>query len=296
MKRYFYIFRRSLWCSVVTVMCVCASFFFTGCDADIYAPADSQLVVEGWIEHDGFPVVMVSRTLPLNPHLQSLDSLSQYIVKWAAVSVTDGIDTVYLTGKYDAGYFPPYVYTTTRMRGVAGRTYELCVDWQDYHATAQTVIPSAPAVDSFSVKRVADSDSLFVVEATITDPAAEKNYYQLYSRVGGSARQYLAAYLGTFNDDVMKRPATVPVYRGHRAGTGQQYIPYFKLGDTVSVKVAHIGADAFRFWSDYNSVFSESGNVLFAPSHGVRGNMVGAHGYWQGQNACTAYFIIPHRL
>lgn len=83
--------------------------FTASCDISQDSPdVPSGLVVEGWIEDGGFPIVLLTRSMPVNEEYLDPDTLNDYLVKWAKVSVTDGNDTVVLTGKYDKGYFPPF--------------------------------------------------------------------------------------------------------------------------------------------------------------------------------------------
>ena len=105
------------------------AFVFVACDDEFGIKSQSSdLVVEGWIQNNQFPVVILTRTLPVTSEFQEMDNLEDYIVNWAKVSITDGTDTVVLTGKYDEDYFPPYIYTTGRMRGETGKSYKLMVD------------------------------------------------------------------------------------------------------------------------------------------------------------------------
>ena len=263
------------------------------CEADIYAPHTPELVVEGWVEAGGFPVVMVTKSFPVTTDKQSKDSLAAHLVKWATVSVSDGDTTVYLTGKYDKGYFPPYVYTTTALRGREGKTYTLRVDYDGYLATASTTIPPAPRVNRFFLEPTAGDSEAWLVSVELDDPPEEKNYYQLFSRVGSEDKQFLPAYLGCFDDDALKRPAKLPIYRAHRLGANMEYTPYFLAGDTVAVKVAQVDSVAFAFWRTYGDLVSNSENQFLAPTQGLRGNVQGAQGYWHGMNARTAWFIVP---
>ena len=268
--------------------------FLAGCDADVWQPYSSELVVEGWIEGEGFPVVMVTKTVPLSTDKQPKDSLANYLVKWATVSVSDGDTTVFLTGKYDKGYFPPYVYTTTAMRGKEGKSYHLRVEYRDYCATATTTVPAAPAVEGFYLERAEGKETYYIVNAILNDPEETKNYYQLFSRVGGKEKQFLTSYLGNFDDNVLKRPAVLPIYRGRKLGSNNIYTSYFLAGDTVAVKVAQIDAEAYRFWRGYNDILSNGSNQFFTPAQNVRGNVEGARGYWHGMGCRTAHFIIPY--
>ena len=185
----------------------------TGCEKDVLPPHKSILVVEGWIEDEGFPVVILTESLPVSQEYTSLDNISDYLVKWAKVTVSDGEQTEILIGKYEKGYFPPYVYTTSRIKGKAGRTYTLTVEYGDYYATAATTIPEPPAIDNLSIKKCADVDTLYQIDLTFKSKPS--NYYQIFTRVGANNRQFIASYLGSYDGKVLTPQSTLPVYKGY---------------------------------------------------------------------------------
>lgn len=251
----------------------------------------SQIVVEGWIESGGFPVVMLTRTLPVSTKYRNMEDLSDYIIRWAKVTVSNGTDSVVLTGKYDEGYFPPYIYTTSRMRGEEGKKYTLTVECEEYNATAITTIPSVPDDCTFSVERNTNSDTLFQIKARFVDNPLEKNYYQFFVRVGTQAKQYQASYLGTLDDAVLKTITEIPVYRGHQLKS-EKFTPYFTLSDTVSVKFAHIDETSFRIWDSYIKTLSLSSNMFLSVSTELESNIKGGYGYWFGYGAITNHIVI----
>ena len=72
----------------------------TACDEDYgIRSQSSDLVVEGWIQNNQFPVVILTRTVPVSSEFQDMSNLEDYIVYWAKVSITDGTDTVILSSK-----------------------------------------------------------------------------------------------------------------------------------------------------------------------------------------------------
>lgn len=266
--------------------------FISACDDDAgIHNQSSQLVVEGWIQNDQFPVVILTRTVPVSTEFQEMNDLKDYIIYWAKVTITDGTDTVVLTGMYDDNYFPPYIYTTGRMRGQTGKTYQLFVDYKDFHATATTTIPSTPQLDEFKVERLTDVDTLYKIKACFTDNPYEKNYYQLFTRVGTKSIQYTAAYLGSINDEVIDNHTEVTVYNGHRLDT-KAYTPYFTVNDTVSVKLAQVTKEGYLFWDQYTKNQSLSSNMFLSTIADVPSNVKGALGYWNGYGAVEKHFII----
>ncbi len=272
------------------------SLLTASCDNVHDAPVTSSgLVIEGWIEDDGFPVVMLTRSMPVNEEYLDPSTLNDYLVRWARVSVTDGLDTVVLTGKYDKGYFPPYIYTTSRMRGKANHSYTLIVEYDGLFATAKTTIPSRPLNGSFTVERCVGCDTLFQIIAHFRDDPSVKNYYQFFSRVGTTSKQYLASYLGSIDDAVLGASTDAPVYRGHRF-TVEDYTPYFKLADTVSVKLSQVDEASYCFWDEYTKTLSLSGNMFLSSNINLSTNVEGAIGYWCGMASITNHIVIADSI
>jgi len=244
-----------------------------------------ELVVEGYIDNDGFPVVMLTTTLPVNTESQSFDSLSSHLLRWAKVTVSDGERDVILTGMVDKRYFPPFIYTTTRMEGEVGKSYRLTVDYDNYHATAVTTIPQPPAVDSFKVES-AMKDSLYRIIVCFTDNPKERNYYKLFMRRGMRGRQWLSCYLGVLSDEVLDGYSEVVVNKGELATDTLDYTPYFFRTDSITIKFAQIDEAAYRFWNEFENYGSFARNPLFPLSKSLHSNIQGGVGFWYG---CGAY-------
>lgn len=261
------------------------------CTEDAVTPADPSLVVEGYIEDGGYPVVMVTKSMPITSKKQNLNDLSEYLVRWAKVSVISGEDTVILTGRYDKGYFPPYIYTTGRMRGQAGRTYELLVEYDGMAAHATTTITAPPRVEGFKVEKCLDSDTLYQIKALMSATEGKALNYQFFSRVGNSVKQYSASFLGGYNDSVTTGTYEVPIYRGHKFTT-EDYTPYFSVNDTVAVKCCQLDEAGYRFWKAYMASEFLSGGAMLSVSNNLPSNIVGGTGYWFGYGSTTSYFII----
>ena len=280
-----------------TIVCfiVFLATMLTSCDENHLAVTQPQLVVEGWIEDGGYPVVIVTSSIPISEEYMPAETLSDYIVRWATVTVYCGEDSAVLTGKYDKGYFPPYIYTTSRMKGEQGKNYSLKVEYKNMVATATTTIPPRPDVMRFRLEKCEDSDIMYQVKVVFTDNKEEKNYYQLFSKVGAENKQYLASYLGSIDDDVLGDTTEVAVYRGHEMLSTMDYTPYFRPNDTISVKLSQIDEASFHFWDDYIKILSLSSNPFMAPQRSIRYNIVNGFGYWCGMNSVKDYFVIPYK-
>ena len=278
-----YLFLFILLCSLIS------------CTEDELVPRDSMLAIEGWIENEGYPVVMVTKTFPISSEKYNMNNLEECIVKWAKVSVIHHKDTVVLTGKYDKGYFPPYVFTTGRMKGKAGETYKLLVEYKNLYATAITTIPSSPEIERYKVEKCADSDTLYQIKACMNLKDNSTDYYQFFVRVGSKKKQYLAAFLGYLDGTSSKQTIELPIYRGHEASVmsqGREYTPYYSINDTVSVKCCKVDELGYDFWKTYIETQYLSGAAILATTTNLPTNIVGGTGYWFGYGTNTSHLII----
>lgn len=282
------------------------SFFFpiifsciiAACDSDyLIDDSESKLVVEGWIENGGYPVVIVTKSLPVLEEGVEVDDIQDYLIRWAKVSVNDGTDTIILTGKYDRRYYPPYIYTTGRMKGKCGNTYRLTVEYKEYYATAETTIPLPPNINGFSVVPCSLSDTLYQIDVSFRDFQNEKNYYQLFTKVGAESEQYFAAMLGSIDDADYEtdKDVIVPVYRGHSL-LEEEYTPFFKYDDTVGIKFAQLNQTSYHFWYNYSKSQSFSSNILLSSTENLPSNITGGIGYWCGYGAVNTGLVIKECL
>lgn len=261
-------------------------------DDDYLPDYHSEMVVEGWIEEGGFPVVMVSCTYPVTERNTEKDDLADYVLHWARVSVTCEGREVLLTGMRDDRYFPPYIYTTSELRGEAGKQYTLTVDYRNMHAHATTSVLPAPQLDGLRSEPVPGERKLRSVTATFTDPAEERNFYQIFVKKGKDTRQYQAAYLGSVDDRSLSGQSEHGVHYG-RTFKDKDYTPYFSKGDTVYVKLAQVDEQSYNFWSEYDKNIILGASMLFPKSTNLPSNVEGAIGYWCGMGSTTRTLIIP---
>lgn len=267
-----------------------ATVWFFACNKREIPEQVPLLVVEGYIDDGGFPVVMLTTTLPVNTEPQSKDSIEGHLLKWAKVTVNDGEQEVVLTGMADKAYFPPFVYTTSRMRGMVGRSYTLQVDYENFHATAVTTIPERPIVDSLIVTRT-DVDTLYSITAYLKSISQQKNYYMAFIRIGSQGQQWLPAYLGLRFNEFVTDEICIPIYRP-KLFSDVEYVPFFNYGDSITVKIAQIDEQAYLFWKDYENSINFSRNPLFPFSENTCSNILGGIGCWYGSGIVKIPVII----
>lgn len=267
-----------------------AGVMFVSCTKDIFVASEPKMIVEGWIDADGFPVVILTEAIVVDDSYKDYSDVSNHIIKWAKVTVDDGDNEVVLTGKATLDYFPPYIYTTTKMRGEVGKKYKLTVEYKDYYAEAETFIPNKVSLDSIVVRTCDDADSLCYLNAYFLDSPSEKNYYKFFTMVEGRDSFYLSSNLAVFDDvQFPNGGAGVTLYSGNCIFDEEER-SYFNVGDRVFVKFAHIDSASFAYWEMYRDVVAFSRNFLMPYSRNLPSNVVGAYGYWFGYGS-TEYLV-----
>lgn len=252
------------------------------CSDDDNASEGQQVVVEGWIEDGEFPIVKLSSTIPITDKYQSLDSLGRYILRWQRVTISDGSQTVTLSGKIDERYFPPYIYTTTDMRGQTGRTYRLTIHRTDMpDITAETTIPESVPVDSFSMESFNGNPTRRSIYAHTTIPPYPLTYYKMFTRQKDDSQDYLSSFLGVMRSDMIPADGRISIQPG-RTNFEKNYIPYYNVGDTVFVRFARIDSVSYEYWRSFEDMLSLSRNSLFPITKNMPSTIPDALGYWQG--------------
>lgn len=252
-------------------------FAIMGCGQDAATSKDSQLVVEGWIDAGEFPVVKLTKTVPLSSYNIKLDSLSGYVDRWAKVSISDGERTEVLVGRYDDKYFPPFIYTTYSMRGEVGKVYTLRVESSDGKVVeAKNGIPASQVVDSFCVEPT-DVDSLFQLYAYVNG----KQPCKFFTQVLNSQSEMYSAELGLVDTDMLKGGRKISVKRG-RNNLNKDYTPFFKRNEIIRVKLSTLNAEGFAFWRSFEDMIALSRVPLVGTNSNLKSNVPGAYGYWLG--------------
>ena len=260
------------------------------CDRVRFEETEPVLVVEGWIDAGGFPKVMLTQSIPVSDKAHSLDDLGEYIIRWAKVTVSDGERSVILTGKYAPSYFPPYIYTTGDMRGEAGKSYTLTVQYGDFYATAETTIPSKVRVQGFDTGY---NDGDYGITALVDDNPDEKNYYKFFVRVLERDSMFLSSNFAVIDDKDYRFPCKIPVEIGNSIVYDSENLHILTEKDKLLVKFAQVDSVAYSFWDKYKNLVELGQNVIFKYSTSLPTNITGGVGYWFGYGA-TEYMFEPY--
>lgn len=272
----------------------------SACDSDyIIRDAAQQYVVEGWIDNGAAPVVILTKSMPIDDHFHTEEDVMDLLVTDANVRVVCDADTIPLEATMSTTYFPPIIYTNPRLHGEVGKTYHLLIDTQDgQHLSAVTTIPEPVALDDIYAEPVATSDTLFQIVLTFHDNHLQHNYYKLFTRVsnprfaqnsGGFYGSYykdsfLSPIISCFDDRTLTENPKFCITRGFMNYVNDTDI-YYLRGDEVEVKFAQIDEQSFRFWEEQQNQMLFGTNYMF---HGTRNNMTtitGGLGSWCGYGA-----------
>ncbi len=272
--------------SLLFVLALC-----TTCDEGYYSAPEEELIVEGWIEDGGFPVVIVTKSLPIcNIGIPLKELANDHLIRYAKVTVSDGEQSVILTGKSDAGYIPPYIYTTGNLRGESGKTYHLKVEYENFCATASTTIPASPAIKS--IQAVRKEKNVYSIEANFEQNPNSRHYYCCFVKENPNKKQYFLSYMGCLDDSTYQEEKPFPIYPGSYFNKEEDYL-FFPGGDSISVKISSVDSISYRFWNEYNKRQILSSNMFFPIDTDLFTNIRGGSGYWCGYATTTRHFILP---
>ncbi len=270
------------------ISCLASMLCLVSCDGTI-APSQPSLVVDGWIDSDGYPVVVLTKTIV--PDASDRTPVSDCLVRWGKVTVSDGEREVVLTGTTNEDYFPPYIYRTYEMRGVPGKTYDITASYDGMKVTASCKMPPSASITRLTSRKIQDSDSLCEITLGFLPAPGERNYHIL-TRIHGSNGRFLPSFMGAVKTDGSAETVTVPVYAPKTDTSPYDFSPHFKLGDTVDVALCTVTADVYDFWLGYDDEVAFGGNQFVSSAGNLRSNIKGGYGVWSAQGVVRRTIIV----
>lgn len=314
----------------IAMLLFAALIFSCTTDIELDIPdAEPMIVVEGSIEADGPPIVILSRNASFFGEVD-LNNLEQYLVRGADVKVFDmHQDTITLSEFCTASfsediqrtlaknlgfnytdtatlpniciYTIPNILdyyngdTTNTFLGKFKNRYGIIINAEGNVLTANTSIPDKPDVKSLGVIPHPDSqkDSLVSVTITFSVPDSGGNFIR---------------YLTKRNSEPFLRPQAASVYSDKLFLGGTYTFPleagsdpneeidwetysYFWKGDTVTVKWSTIDKDHYDFW---NTLESDGGASPLSSPTRIKSNIKGGLGIWGGYGAIYKTIYVPN--
>lgn len=266
-----------------------------GCTKAFIPESVPQIVVEGWIEDNGYPVVILTTSVPVGEEVKDVESLENYLIRWGKVTISDGEKKVVLTGRKNNDYFPPYIYTTSAVRGEAGKSYSILVEYSGRTVTATTTIPEPVELEYIKVNRSEVKDSYYIT-AGLKDDRQTKDYYKVFTRRIRRDSTFRPSFMGLVNDDILSEDVEeIPVNCGI-ATIMEKEENFFSKDDMVVVKFSTLDEQSYNYWSDFDAIYSLSRNPFFPANSRIRSNIQGGLGYWAGYGSTRYLVSIPDSL
>ena len=286
-----------------------AVVFLIGCEKKVDFKLHDQpdkLVVEGIIENDQPPVVVLSKSIGYFSTI-SADMLTQSFVHGADVTVSNGSLTHKLK-EYSRALgngVSLYYYSidslnlSTSFVGQLNHQYSLKINSEGKEYTATTTIPNlTKKIDSVWWKKppvTSGSDTnKVIVMVKATDAPGYGDYVRYYTKTN---REPFYPPLNSTFDDYFIDGTTyeLQVDKGVDRNLSISYDDvYFKRGDTVGLKLSNIDKATYDFWRTMEFSYSSVGDPFSTPTK-VLSNIKGdALGYFGGYASQYRTIIIPH--
>jgi hypothetical protein len=249
-----------------------------------FQPYQPKLVIDGWIEQDDFAKVILTSSMS---YFDALDSATvrKLVVTTAKVTVSDGVTEEILTLKKDENYFPPYVYTTTSMKGEIGKTYTLTVQVKGEKYSAATTIPPLASFERLWYESIPEKDTLGYIYGKFTDDGSVENYYRVFTLREKKDKRYVPVYLSAIGDRSFNgKSFTFSLLRGPDSFSNVVDDLYFTKGDTVRVKFCTMDKAHFDFWRTLERELYVIGNPFASSGNEILSNIdnKNAIGVWGG--------------
>jgi hypothetical protein len=279
--------------AIITYMAAAACFLCACATEPIVKPSagKAQIVVDGWIGIGEAPVVLLTFSRPFSSPIDSASYLD-YVGTRAKLTVFGNGAEEVLALKRDNNYFPMHLYSAIRMRGRAGETYRLLVEYAGDSVWAETVIPQPVEIDSIWFEVLEPENSAGLLWIKLTDPASYDNYYRIETKVRNLDKRFKGARASAFDDaGFAGTQISLPVFPAARSYSEMMQPGRFYKGDTVDIRLSAIGRNEWQFWSDYDKSVYSSANPFSFGGTNIPGNINGGLGIWCGYGSRYATVI-----
>lgn len=290
-------------------------FFSCSKEVEIEIPGyQEQLVVEGRIETNGFPLVLLSKSQDVYSSTDLMAYLGSFISD-ATVSVSDGQQTIVLEvftiadlplesqktiaemlklELHEVGFLPIPVFSSAvqSIKGEVGKTYTLTIEEGGKTYTGNTILlPPVPLQESYW-KPSSDNPEYGLVVGRLVDPPNQYNAYKweakritpqangqpldtLFRRAPGSY------FDDRFFDGITFEFDTYNRQRRKNESHLEEFRRYYRQGDIVVAKFSRLDRNVFEFYNKMNEQQENMGNPFAVPVN-APSNISGALGVWAG--------------
>ena len=266
---------------------------FTSCSMEIELnqPAyQSKVVVDGFIESNGFAHVFLTKSSPFLTKYDSASIRESFLNTASVKLICSNGDSEILTLFRQNTFFPPFIYKSIRMKGISGETYSLEIRSQGKVITASTSIPAMPNLTSFYM--ASKSDSSGVLQVTVSSDSNKLSYLFIQYRSQLDDQNFHPAGIPVYKLESSPPIFTLNVYRcdesnltllkSKKSPYSDWPKNYFSKKDTVFVKMGLVDATSYQVLKSLFSDLTMRNNPFAFNSEGIQSNIVGGIGRWTG--------------
>ncbi|UUF16236.1 MULTISPECIES: DUF4249 domain-containing protein [Flavobacterium] len=268
----------------------------TSCSKDDFSEQknlESKIVVEGWIEEGDFANVLLSSSIPVTDVIDSTNVLN-HVIRSAKITISDGVNSEVLRVKNDKNRIPPFVYFGSTLKGEAGKEYSIKIEYLNRVVEAVTSIPKSVPLKSAEYIKKNAIDTTGYIFVKFDDPPAEKNYYQIATKIDGEEPIFVPSFYGNLDDKNFETSSvSVQINRGVLLFPKTKFTPYFADGDVIYVKLRTQTKEALDFWNSWQNEIVNSKNPIYPSNTSLKSNIKGGIGIWAGYGQSTIIVKTP---
>lgn len=302
----------------VLISILASALLLSSCTKEVtidLPPFEPQVVIDGRIETDQPPIVLISKTQDIYAPT-SLDAFLNGFQSGAVVTVSNGTDTVVLD-EICSDNLPPgteaiaaalfgvpeeelanyhlCAYTTfnTAVWGEVGKTYSLKVEFEGKTYTSVTKIEQPTPLDSVYWKQDPDPDPGYGFSwAKLTDPGYQYDSYmwevKRINMIDGAPKDavFTKTYSPVFDDEFINGQTFDFGYENPMTWDDESVSDknkgYYHEGDSVVIKFSKMSKDVFEFYEKKYLQLQTNGNPFASPTIIPTNITGGALGVWAG--------------
>lgn len=298
-------------------------FLLLSCEKEIkihLAEANERLVVEGFIQPEFPPYVILSKTQGV--FASNSNQLEDIYVNNALVYVEreDGIrhQLTFINQDIIDSLFPSLISLNIPFPGFfidldpnykdfsqSGYRYKLEIEWNNQDISSSTYIPLQQQIDSLWCSCEEEEEYNCFIYAQINDPdTLGNNLFIEFKRKTYSMTSYslFNKTARSIRSDLVFNGESFPMYfarSGKFSSDKRLLLPFLSeriidgqvlVCDDVILRISHIDNTTYKFWRSLERVGDSNGNPFSEPMNLV-GNVNGALGIWGGYGA--SYYRMP---
>ena len=265
----------------------------TGNDDAMDIPYLPKIVVEGRIENGNYASVLLSVSAPITG-TQDTISLSQYAIRSAKITISDGDASEVLFLRSNQSRIPPYEYIGRVIRGEVGKTYSLTVESRGNIITALTYIPEPVPLDDIWFKRRSENDTTGYIGVSFKNTSSD--FYQFSTSSYSQRDAFTPCLYGSINSRIYPQNEQIEIYisKGPSIYPDSNFKTYYNVSDTIRVKFSTQPKHAYDFWVSFQDEIINGKNPVYPAFSNLKSNVSGGIGIWSGYGSTQGIVVLSN--